>query len=181
LQEWGEIRELLISQRPQKVNKHAVALRDYYCIFRMVHNLDIDAIGSILGQSQKDFLPIAHKIKGQHVGDYMITDGLNVEYYRRERKGEDTLAPPKIVEEKKEKETRQKTLKEDTPIAPIKKTRAPRSKKGVVREAMQLKLLGRSAEYISKKTGMAKERVWRLGSETAIKKYLAKKVKGGKS
>ncbi len=40
---------IMITQRPQKVNKEILALSDFYIIFRVMHNLDREKIKDLLG------------------------------------------------------------------------------------------------------------------------------------
>lgn len=76
---------ILITQRPQKVNKHILTLSEYYVVFKFIHNLDISAVREILGKSEKEFTDIALDIKGLGVGEYMLTDGLSEYWYMRKR------------------------------------------------------------------------------------------------
>lgn len=78
---------VLITQRPQKINKHAFTLSDQYAVFKFVHNLDIEAVRLILGYKADEFAGIAAKLKSQDVGEYMLTDGLNVKYNTRDGNG----------------------------------------------------------------------------------------------
>jgi len=47
--------QVLITQRPQKVDKNAFALCDCYIFFRLVHNLERDKIRQLLDMSERDF------------------------------------------------------------------------------------------------------------------------------
>lgn len=75
---------ILISQRPQKVSKDCLALSDAYTVFKFVHNLDREAVREILGMSSDDFrLNFDSKLKSLGVGEYLMTDGLTVEEFKR--------------------------------------------------------------------------------------------------
>ena len=89
---------VMTTQRTQKVNKHIIALSEYVLIFKLTHNLDIDAVRNILGASDKDFRQHSLKIKGFAVGDYVYTDGLDMTYVYRDRK-EGNLKPINEVED----------------------------------------------------------------------------------
>jgi len=72
---------VLITQRPQKVNKHLLALSDIYVIFRLMHNLDMDAVRNILGYSKTDFTIHEQTIKHLATGQYIVYDGMNLVAY----------------------------------------------------------------------------------------------------
>jgi hypothetical protein len=72
---------VLISQRPQKVNKNIFTQCDIQVIFKLYHNLDIGAVQSILGHSRTEFSPVAEKIKRMGIGDYlMVKNGYELEW-----------------------------------------------------------------------------------------------------
>jgi hypothetical protein len=79
----GVLYLVLITQRPQKVNKHALSLSEQYAIFQFKHNLDIEAVRSILGADRKPFEKIELRLKKQKVGEFMLTDGVDVDWYER--------------------------------------------------------------------------------------------------
>jgi len=63
---------IMISQRPQKVDKNALALSDYYIIMRLTHNLDLNAVKELFGLSSVEFQPLAQEIKKLNVGECII-------------------------------------------------------------------------------------------------------------
>jgi hypothetical protein len=80
----------LITQRPQKVDKHALALSDHYVAFKFVHNLDLDAVKDILGYDSVAFKPVRERLVKQGRGQYLYTDGFEVEFVG----ASDAKAPP---------------------------------------------------------------------------------------
>ena len=75
---------VMITQRLQKVNKHAIALSDYYVFFKTLHNLDRKAIKEILGYSNAEFKSLEHKFKDLKLGQYIITNGIDI--YEQKKK-----------------------------------------------------------------------------------------------
>lgn len=100
---------ILITQRPQKVNKHILTLSEHYVVFKFIHNLDIAAVREILGKSEREFSDMAIQLKGLGVGEYMLTDGLSEYWNMRKRE--------KVITDV---ETGQKTITEFTPKEPDK-------------------------------------------------------------
>ncbi len=80
---------VLTSQRPQKVNKNALALSDIYCILRTKHYLDLEQIRNLLGLGTKEFYEeeaaLAPRIKALQMGQYMLTDGLATSWHGGEK------------------------------------------------------------------------------------------------
>jgi len=69
---------VMITQRLQKVNKHAIALSDFYIFFKTLHNLDRKAIKEILGYNSDEFKKLDIKLKSLNLGEYIITNGLDI-------------------------------------------------------------------------------------------------------
>jgi len=69
---------IMITQRLQKVNKHAIALSDFYIFFKTLHNLDRKAIKEILGYTNDEFKVLDRKLKTLNLGEYIITNGLDI-------------------------------------------------------------------------------------------------------
>jgi AraC-like DNA-binding protein len=72
---------IMISQRPQTINKNVFTQAELLAVFKLVHNLDLDAVRLILGMSNYEFADIAAKLKGLQVGEYLLVkDGLQFEW-----------------------------------------------------------------------------------------------------
>jgi len=141
---------VMITQRPQKVNKHAITLSDYYAVFKFVHNLDIAAVRDILGMGEKEFIPIEMDIKGQKVGEYMLTDGISMWWFKRHKKEAVVYADGEVAE-------KQRTLVAETSDKPIEKREEPDSKP----------------------THFGKHRMWTSEEVTTLKKLVKADMKHG--
>jgi hypothetical protein len=67
---------ILTTQRLQKVDKNAIALSDYYVVFRINHFLDLTMLNELLGLEKKEFTELENKIKTLKVGEYMLFDAV---------------------------------------------------------------------------------------------------------
>lgn len=63
---------VVITQRSAKLDKNALALADYILIFRLTHNLDLDAIKTLIGMNSAEFIPLAQEIKNLNIGECVI-------------------------------------------------------------------------------------------------------------
>jgi len=83
---YGVLWLILATQRPQKVNKHVLALSDYYIIFRLLHNRDLEAVKELMGVDSKTWKAIRSGIVNQNRGEYLIFDGKTYAWVRGGRK-----------------------------------------------------------------------------------------------
>jgi hypothetical protein len=86
---------VMTNQRMQKVNKDILNLSDCYVIFKFVARLDQQAVRGVLDWDDMEFYKVGKEIKELGVGEYMITDGVSIDWYKR------GSIPQKIEEPKK--------------------------------------------------------------------------------
>lgn len=63
---------IMITQRTQKADKNILALSDYYLIFGLTHNLDLQAVQDLSGFDKETFEPIKKYIKNLGVGKCVV-------------------------------------------------------------------------------------------------------------
>lgn len=78
---------IMTTQRAQKVNKHILALSDLYIIFRVMHNLDLEAVKNIMGMDTKSFKQYVDYIKQQQTGYFILYDGIDVYKFNNNQEG----------------------------------------------------------------------------------------------
>ena len=153
---------IVTTQRPQKVNKHALALSDVYVVFKMVHNLDIEAVRNIMGMDKSHFRTIEKTLKTLKIGEYIITDGIKYEVMRRGIVEGKLITEEENKEELKEEKTRKRKKREEKKTA---------QRKGYTKQ--QIEAFKKDLKKAMKK-GLAYGELKKLAKKHGISYYYAK-------
>lgn len=99
----GVLFMVMTNQRMQKVNKDLINLSDCYVIFKFIAKLDQEGVRGTLGWDAQQFYPIGRDLKSLKVGEYMITDGIDYTWKRKE-------IPKEVISEEMKSEEKIETV-----------------------------------------------------------------------
>lgn len=141
----------LTTQRLQQTDKTAIAQSSYYIIFRMVHNLDVEAMQKILGWSAEEMRKLKRLLSSLNLGEFIVTEGLDIEgIYKYNNAKKQVVTIRAIGSQTTLKEPEQETEETEQP-GELRKAHRPLA--GKCKEILEMRKKGATLQDIATKYG----------------------------
>ena len=156
----------MTTQRLQQTDKTAISQSSYYFFFKMLHNLDIEAVRSILGWDSKEIRELKGVLSNLEVGEFVATDGIFLDGIFKWVNSQESVV-------------KVRSITSQTKLTDLDKTQHKQHRgklKGKEEEILKLRKEGWTYTKLAQTYGVNATAIWKL-----VKKHSKKKgKKGGK-